>query len=247
MADKRGVASHLDWIIGITLFMFYVLFIIVTLKPGVQPLHKGDTLLLMVQDNFISNVTWDITKVPIFVKPHCVNEETPYASFNFPEEFSDWDNSNTKLYNKLNNQGVDFSIQGNLIAYFGISGADKKEYFLLHSNDPDFIIRTDRHSLSSCSEGVEFIYGIPETLKGLSIKKISYLQTEYNYNKLKTDWNYPETNDFNITININNEKHEISGKRAPPGNANVYVKQFTEFILGDKGEQIPATVIISAW
>ncbi|MBS3155177.1 hypothetical protein J4404_01625 [Candidatus Woesearchaeota archaeon] len=58
--QKRGISHHLDWIIGITLFMFFIVFVIATIKPGVQPLHSKDVLLNIIQDKFIENVTWEI-------------------------------------------------------------------------------------------------------------------------------------------------------------------------------------------
>src|SRR3989338_4697839 len=84
--EKRGIGHHLDWIIGISLFILYILFVIVTLKPGVQPLQKGSTLVDIVQDRFMQNVIWKVTKVPLSITSSCSSMSKSYIKIinNYP-------------------------------------------------------------------------------------------------------------------------------------------------------------------
>lgn len=240
MLDKRGIGHHIDWIIGTSVFLLYIVFVIVTLKPGVKPLNEGEVLLDMVQDNFIANVSWNITKVPLNIIGSPTVPCNSLFSISFPY---DWSNSNTRIYNK-NNQQIDFGISGsNLVVYYGNEAQIKREYILLHSTDSLFN-GMGSSKTSVCTDS-NYIYGVPELLRGLSSTRIGHLKTyaETNYEQLKNDWkHYPKTSDFSITV----ENNKIVGK-APPANANVYVRQLVEFELKDTGEKVPVDIIIKAW
>lgn len=245
--QKRGISHHLDWIIGITLFMFFVVFVIATIKPGVLPLHKKDVLLNIIQNKFIENVTWEIQRVPLTVEsPGTISSLKKFGEFNFP---FDWNSDNTRLYNK-SNQEFEYSITSNKLCVdlFHNDKVYDGELFILHSNEEIF----EGLGLSSCpvsETGGNIVYGVPETLTGLSQDKIDNLisNPEINYNIIKTNWKYPETSDFNITVNLKGHIFEISSGKESPSNAEVYVKQYTDFILDKDGEKIPATVTIKAW
>ena len=69
MKDKRGVGQEVDWILGVGLFLISVTFIFILFKPGITPVYDSQTLLDILQEGFTNNVTWEITKVPIFLAP----------------------------------------------------------------------------------------------------------------------------------------------------------------------------------
>ncbi|MBU0963407.1 MAG: hypothetical protein KKD48_05890, partial [Nanoarchaeota archaeon] len=222
-------------------FMLYILFMIVTLKPGIQPLHTGDTLLSIIQNNFIESITLEITKVPLNAKVKSTCLGLPNVNIPFP---FDWTREKTKMVNK-NNQNISFNIQSSNLIFDYAPTADSilREYYLLNSEE--FSGSSELSGGCSDSMVLEYIYGVPELLTGLSQDKIDSLDAK-PYEQLKEELNYPLTNDFNITIN-NGASNEISSGRAPPTNANVYVKQFTDFILEDTGEKVPVTVTIKVW
>ncbi len=69
MKNKRGVASGIDWVLGVGIFILSITFIFILFKPGVAPVHNQETLLNIVQKGFEKDVSWDITEVPIFISP----------------------------------------------------------------------------------------------------------------------------------------------------------------------------------
>lgn len=246
---KRGIGHHLDWIIGISLFMLYLVFLIVTLKPGIQPLHKGDTLLSIIQDRFITNVTWNVTRIPLSVTSHCGVTSKGFIKIQFP--FSGWINSKTKM---VDDSGIplsqfDISPSGLMFTNIFIEPLPSTKKFYL-SNSIE--LNGNGNSITSSSlcldTDLTYVYGIPELITGLSKSKIDGLKDNANtdYEKLKSNLNYPITNDFIITGKGEGINFEIK-KVEPPQNVNVYVRQFPEFILDSTGERIPITLTISVW
>ena len=241
--QKRGISHHLDWIIGITLFMFFIVFVIATIKPGVQPLHSKDVLLNIIQDKFIENVTWEIQRVPLKIVGYSnLNDEYRFTKFSFP---FDWNSGNTRLYNEsYKDYSYSLGSYELCVELWHYEAVYPNKLYVLYSNDPIF----ESAGSSSCpttNQGTAS-YGVPETLTGLSEDKIDNLDN-YDYEQLKTDWKYPITSDFNITVNLEGHIYEISSGKEPPSNANVYVKQYTDFVLNKDGQKISALVTIKAW
>ncbi len=65
--NKRGVGGHVDWIIGIGLFLVYVALIFAFFKPGIEEVFQSDTLLDIVETNFHMASTWNLTRTPLFL------------------------------------------------------------------------------------------------------------------------------------------------------------------------------------
>lgn len=67
--QKKGLSEHIDWIIGIAMFLLAIGSILVLFKPGVTPVTNSETLLNLLQDKFTEETEWNITKLPIYVRP----------------------------------------------------------------------------------------------------------------------------------------------------------------------------------
>jgi len=88
--EKRGLSGHVDWIIGISLFLISVGFIITLFRPGVTPLHSGNVLLDIAEQGFFNNTNIEFNKAPIFIESvkYCIEndnggcEEKPLQSVN---------------------------------------------------------------------------------------------------------------------------------------------------------------------
>ena len=68
MFDKKAIGHEIEWVIGIGLFLLSLLSIFVLFKPGVTPVFDSETLINIVQDNMKNHVSWEITKIPIFME-----------------------------------------------------------------------------------------------------------------------------------------------------------------------------------
>lgn len=67
--EKKGLATGIDWMIAMGIFLVYLSLVFVFFRPGITPVFDSETLLDIVQDNFENSTQWEITKVPIFIEP----------------------------------------------------------------------------------------------------------------------------------------------------------------------------------
>ena len=67
--NKRAIAEGIDWVIAFGLFITYITLVFVFFKPGITDFYNQETLVTLVQDNFIEDTTWEISKTPIFIAP----------------------------------------------------------------------------------------------------------------------------------------------------------------------------------
>ncbi len=66
--NNKGIGGHVDWIIGIGLFLIYIALMFAFFKPGVSDVFEHDTLLDIVEEGFRSDVEWNLTKTPLFLE-----------------------------------------------------------------------------------------------------------------------------------------------------------------------------------
>src|SRR3989344_6966651 len=74
--QKKGISGHIDWILGIAMFLLAIGSMIVLFKPGITPTTNADTMINLVQDKFISDTEWTIIKQPIFIAPIKYTQES---------------------------------------------------------------------------------------------------------------------------------------------------------------------------
>ncbi|MFA5175734.1 MAG: hypothetical protein WC413_00530 [Candidatus Nanoarchaeia archaeon] len=249
--NKKAIGHHLDWMLAIGLFMVYTLFVIVMLKPGIDPLYKGSVLLDLVQDGLMKDINWEITKVPLNVKldgGQCSGDPVA-AKLTFPFE---WLDKNTKVYSKTKSIILASSISGDYlnfnIASYLINGnlpATNDELFIF--NSLDFNIAGGGSSGNCIVPITNYQYGIAETIKGICDDgncgdKINSLFGK-NYEDLKTEWNFPPNKEFSIQIGENKFPQNL----IPPASADVFVRQIPNYILKQNGELESITITIMAW
>jgi len=151
--EKRGVGAQIDWIIGISMFLLAIGFILVFFKPGVNPVNSSNVLLDVLEDNFRSDIMWNISRVPIFIEP--VKYCTEDSSSGVPVFSCQFDNGGKVVYfgglpGDSHNPNMDSGIYGliknlkqeNLEVYFvdnddGPTEADSLNTDQENGKDPD--------------------------------------------------------------------------------------------------------------
>ncbi|MDP2909194.1 MAG: hypothetical protein Q8N77_05290 [Nanoarchaeota archaeon] len=58
---KKG-ASHVDWAIGTGLFVVFIMLTLIALRPGTEPIYKGDVLLKIIEDGLEGDTNYTIEK-----------------------------------------------------------------------------------------------------------------------------------------------------------------------------------------
>ena len=99
--------------------------------------------------------------------------------------------------------------------------------------------------------------GATEELKGIALKKLLDLNTKEDRDKcgskvrgyecVKKLWGYPEVKEFKIEIYEKDKIAEFPKGVEPPDNANVFTRNFNDFILSDDGKKTSVTVNFMVW
>ena len=154
--QKKGISGHIDWILGIAMFLLAIGSMIVLFKPGVTPTTNADTMINLVQDNFISDTEWTITKQPIFLMPVTYFKTTTNGPTKMPmptgknlvkfEGYIDLSNVNQP---DVKPTGMNDNI---LSSKINSINSDKMELFYVKNNDEDgvtWIVGTEEESVDT--------------------------------------------------------------------------------------------------
>lgn len=230
---KRGMSDHLDWVIGVAIFLGYIVLVMTLLKPISKPLYDDDVLLNIVEDNLVEDVSWILYRVPAQIESH--GEFSDCGEF----PFIGWENSNTKM---LSNTGGDkiFDITG--FKFMASIAQEVRNYTFLYGKELSGNGSSITCPSTGCDLGCGAYYGIPEVLVGFSEDKLNDLYN-IDYQTTKNDWNFPNAKDFNI----NAGGAIIGSTQEVPATSPIKVRQVTHFILTDKGELEPIKIIIKIW
>ena len=136
--QKKGISGHIDWILGIAMFLLAIGSMIVLFKPGVTPATNADTMINLVQDKFISDTEWTIIKQPIFIAPIKYTQESQSGNaIAGPEtgiknvEFTNipiiTDSTSSDTSNSLPNKIGEFNLVKNKMEMFYIPTAESGE------------------------------------------------------------------------------------------------------------------------
>src|SRR3989344_1332707 len=117
--QKKGISGHIDWILGIAMFLLAIGSMIVLFKPGITPTTNADTMINLVQDKFISDTEWTIIKQPIFIAPIKYTQESQSGNAIAGSE-TEIDNARTEItsmgHTALEREfGIKFDYSSNII------------------------------------------------------------------------------------------------------------------------------------
>lgn len=239
--DKRG--SHADWAISMGIFLVYLLVLFIIIRPGTEKVYDEKILLDIVEGKFNEEVKWTVKMSPLFVKK-C--EAGPRATkIIVKDESENWKFTNVKTdkYACINKQG-DFelicaigencicadgcpSVKGNFDLYYIPEGKAERE------TSPK--LKFECLGIEKwCSAEV----GSSENLEGINWIWLNELKN-MEYDTIKENWNFPR--DFSITIN----DEKIGGE--PYENANVFVREWNDFEVNEKGERKEVKISVKVW
>ena len=112
--EKKGIASAVDWIIAMGIFLVYFGLVFVFFKPGVSETFDSQTLLDLVENKFVENTTWSMTKTPIFL------DAVSHLDENSGEKIT-WKNKNKEVLLSGLSEEVDNLNLGEKTEFFSIS------------------------------------------------------------------------------------------------------------------------------
>jgi len=94
---KKGV-NQIDWVLSLTIFLLYLLWFFVFVRPMFEPEEELSPLLSIVYDGFKDDTSWQMKKVPVFIwsnvtedyYPIILNMSYPWVSENFSFDDNDY-------------------------------------------------------------------------------------------------------------------------------------------------------------
>ncbi|HLC71989.1 MAG TPA: hypothetical protein VJH37_00235 [Candidatus Nanoarchaeia archaeon] len=242
MRGKKGL-DYIDWSISMGMFIIAVTALFVFLKPGAHPESDQETLVKIVEKNFLEQAQWFIHETPLYVK-----------------HFQD-------LYGTGQQALIHVRAEGN-IRFSAVRPASHGRYELITQtprqltfncniapcDDSNFTIIGTTERMSDTID-LEYecipanqpltctaILGATITYEGLQQAEINTLSTA-NYNTIRSSWMYPLQKEFAIYQDGN----KIIGGQEPVQQGNIFVKELKMQVINAQGVKTPTVINIKVW
>ena len=241
MKGKKGL-DYIDWSISMGIFIIAITALFVFLKPGARPDHNQDTLVSIVEKNFLEKTQWYVHETPIFVE-HLADkwgsgqEALIEVKANGDIRFSAVKPSSDARYDPLQKTPT-------RITFNCYTACDNTNFIMLGTTKKiqetiDMELQcTPSNQPSSCSA----ILGATVSRHGLQQSEINALKTT-NYATLKNTWTYPLQREFALYQDGN----KIIGGPEPGVQTNVFVKELKMNLINEQGAQTPTTINLRVW
>ena len=89
---KRGT-SQVDWAISLALFLIYVIWFFIFVRPTFLQDNVQESLINIVEDNFKEDYKWTVSKLPIMIHTNITNTYEPII-LDFPYS---WEQNHSRL------------------------------------------------------------------------------------------------------------------------------------------------------
>lgn len=135
--QKKG-ASQIDWIISLALFLIYVAWIFIFIRPNMNLGASKESLITILKTNFENENKWELAKYPLFVEYNLTGGRKPLM-LDFPSNDTDiyfadgtpfvlWNNKLIFVTNLTTGMNAFWIIQGtNLVSEFFTEGLNTEE------------------------------------------------------------------------------------------------------------------------
>lgn len=236
--DKRAV-SHIEMAISFAMFVMFVFFLLFYLKPT-RSQNISEVMMDAVANGLEKNGTVQLIEIPLTLKAavaeNCFTLENPYEASSI----------NYMFVRDEDEKALKFSFSGDDINI----EKSREFYYLFFSEDGEF----ESMGLPSppcmvLNEG-DYEYAAAKTYKLFSLPRLEAIKQRYDYNylKLKEDFNYPPNYDFAIKITLLATQQSIlSMESNKPEKVEVIAREMPIEILQRDGSILRAIVNIQVW
>jgi|SRR3989338_5876965 len=265
---KKGL-SYIDISISAGIFILYLLFVFVTLRPGIKEDISGGYLLQIVQRGFYDKVFINVSKYPLFINYHTFNPGelwNPTGNDQGIIELKDfpfnWTENTTLVKDNSTILNFNITLDSNIDS-INLSFKTKNIifrpptldiFYLLHSPDFNFTVNpneppvTERPRIIS-EDNLNYRIGVKEVLYGIGKDKLNNLNKDYN--ALKNEIKYPIDKEFSITIydgsNPQNAIYNYTNFIANQTEKYIFVLQWSDVLINNEGNTVPVIINLRAW
>lgn len=228
--------GHLEMIIAFVLFVGFVSFLIIFIKPTNNS-NISDSIAVALRDSFLNSAKTNYTRFFVSIKTSdpgaaCFSINLDERAFIYPSVAGFVEKASTKqiVSSKINSGYEIIALGGGDSYYVSIS--------------PDF--NSSPSSGISCSSDSTYNLGSIDERTIVSKKGLDEIKTRYdsNYNSLRSDLGVPPTFDFAI---VSEDLPEIDMEKTAPDNSDVVAIESSENVLFSNGEIKPVKFIFKVW
>ncbi len=251
MLEKRGSSGHIEVIISFTIFIAFVVFLLVFTNP-IERTKENKHYIEITEDAIMERLLVDLTAFSITVEPAVISTITNCFCFDYqiPEKVVGKDEDGIKT-----SAGTFFGATDYVCVKptKTTTGTNKKHYKIYFSSEfaeapgvcvgpigsggGDYILSSGDYTL-----------GVRNEYKKVSKAQLLWLNNSYNtnYHNLRaTTLNLK--NNFNIFVRTIDGEYIVYGKIKEPKEINVIAKEIPIEILDDQGTITPAVINLQVW
>jgi len=246
---KKGL-DYVDWAMSVGIFIIYIILLFTVFKPQLQKDYSEDFLLNIVENNIKENLYDNLEKYPLFIELTGTPEGNYLIKIPDLPPNSKWQVENTTVINPNFEFLKTQVIEGISINFdSSLTSPGKNTFYILHSNKIKFHtdIPSNPNLLNDPDTQFDYQIGVGELIYGLSYNKTESLEPDYE--KLKEQWNFPSQRDFSIKVyNFSSIYPMIDYTHVnPPKEKNIYVRQWSTWLLNNNSIQTPVWINIQVW
>jgi len=252
---------HIDWIISMSIFLLFTFLLFLFFRPlDIAPRDKH-VLLDHLIERFEHNFTWEVKKIPLFVRAceYFINNEGVPTDMTIDFLLNDWIIGNVSykkgnvFYSWTNFEDIICPTTGEDLVnkHFNIpsSGSEAVFYYTYYHNSqfpPKPIVSAQ--CSSSIPDHCDFSFGSTETFfgirEGAALEELRNQNNYFHVNNIKENWNFPNSNEFWIISQDISLDYKTT---SPYPNTNIVVREVKTFVIDEKGERRPAFIIFKVW
>ena len=187
---KKGF-SYVDVMVSTGIFVIYIGFLFITLRPAIVEEYDEDYLINIVKNGFINDTYWTIDIVPLFITG---NQTSSDINIEIPHNYA-WPD---KTFLTLNQdyETVNYGIDNKklIIKKIDLILNENYTFYLVHPEEETTFTIGSPSGSETLTDYKNYTYGVYQPTTGISQNKLSSLE----YESAKAKWNYPDGRDFYI-------------------------------------------------
>ena len=225
----------MDWVISAGMFLTYVVFLFVFLKPGIQDRYDEGSLFELVKENIYSEANHTVWIVPFFVS---IDEGSGGKEVTCKKDFDGWqDDMGIMDVNEGGDYGTLLTNYGNnkkmIIKANLIGNGFVNKFLVLDSN------RETYEGGDGCSEcekvDGDCVFGTPEIKRGIYMDVVDLIKEE-DYDLVKDRWRFPIGKEFSVYADEGDGYEIISGGEEV-NQTDIFVREWNDLFIDKYGNK----------
>ena len=227
--DKRGLSHHVEMMLSFVMFIGFVFFLLIFIRPYDNDFLTG-SVVLGVHHNVFDFAETDL--ITFFVEANDSSNSLDCFVLDIPSELHDV-SLNSSVFWKIDNSSFDSEVVGNVIRVNGSSG-----YYYAFVSDS---LRDG--GVISCSNVFNYTFGGFRSDRVVSAKTLTDMKKDYDsdYALLRQRMGVPDLYDFSIVSDF------VKMEKSIPSSSEVFARDYVEKVLFEDGRVEYVRFTVKVW